>query len=113
MIQPIQVVQNDYGYEMPFTLEDGNGNAVDLTGSSLTLKLQSAQDPSQTLITLGGTMAIDSPTAGTCHFTPASTDFAATGKFVASITATWSSSETLTWSGIQIVVIPALPVTNN
>ncbi len=113
MIQPIQVVQNDFGYQIPFTLEDGNGNAVNLTGATLALKAQSAQDPSQTLITLTGVMAVDSAIAGTCHFTPASGDFASAGKLLASITATWSTTETLTWSGIQIVVIPALPVTMN
>jgi hypothetical protein len=113
MIQPIEITQNDYGYQIPFTLEDGNGNAVDLAGATLALKVQSAQDPDETLLTLTGTMTIDSPTAGTCHFTPAAGDFPNPGTFVAAITATWSSSEVLTWSGIQIVVNPALPVSNN
>jgi len=27
ILQPQIVGQNDYGYELPFTLEDGNGNA--------------------------------------------------------------------------------------
>jgi hypothetical protein len=113
MIQPQEVVQNDYGYEMPFTLADGNGNALDLTGAALSFKVQSAQDPNQTLLTQNGTMTIDTPMAGTCHFTPVVGDFPSPGKFVATITATWNASEVLTWSGIQIVVIPALPVFNN
>jgi hypothetical protein len=113
MIQPLQLVQNDYGYNLPFTLEDGNGNIVNLTGAALSFKVQSAQDPSKTLLTLTGSMSIDSPTAGASHFTPASGDFPNTGKFIASITATWSGSEVLTWSGIPIVVLPALPVLNN
>ena len=113
MIQPIQVVQGDYGYKIPFTLEDGNGNAVDLTGATLALKVQSAQDPDQTLVTLSGAMAIDNASAGTCHYTPATGDFSNPGTFLASISATWSASEVLTWSGVQIVVIPALPVINN
>lgn len=113
MNQPQQIVQNDYGYNIPFTLEDGNGNAVNLTGATLSFKVQSAQDPNQTLLTQTGVMTIDSPTAGTCHYTPAVGDFPNPGTFIAAITATWSSSEVLTWSGIQIVVIPALPVFNN
>ena len=113
MIQPIQVVQNDFGYNIPFTLEDGNGNAVNITSATLSFSLQSAQDPTQTLSTLTGSMAIDSGIAGTCHFTPASGDFASPGTFLASITATWSSSEVLTWSGLTVIVAPKLPVTIN
>jgi hypothetical protein len=109
MIQPIQIVQNDYGYQLPFTLEDGNGNAVNLSGASLTLSVQSAQDPTQTLLTLTGGMSIDSASAGTCHYTAAAGDFPNPGTFLASITAVWSGTESLTWSGIQIIVIPALP----
>jgi hypothetical protein len=33
-IQPTKVVQNDYGYQIPFVLEDGNGNGVNLSGVS-------------------------------------------------------------------------------
>jgi hypothetical protein len=113
IIQPIQVVQNDYGYQIPFTLEDGNGNAVNLTGATLSFQVQSAQDPSQALLTQTGVMAIDTPASGTCHYTPALGDFPNPGRFIAAITATWSGSEILTWSGIPIVVIPALPVLNN
>jgi hypothetical protein len=113
MIQPLQVVQNDYGYQLPFTLQDGNGNVVNLTGATLSFKLQSTQDPDQALVTLNGSISIDSGVSGTCHFTPASGDFPNPGKFLASITATWSSTEALTWSGIPITVIPALPVQNN
>lgn len=113
MIQPLQVVQNDYGYQLPFTLQDGSGNAVNLSGAALSFKVQSAQDPSQALLTLTGSMSIDSGAAGTCHYTAGSGDFPNPGKFLASITATWSSTEVLTWSGIPITVLPALPVLNN
>jgi hypothetical protein len=113
MIQPIQVVQNDYGYQLPFTLEDGNGNVVNLTGATLSFKVQSAQDPSKTLLTLVGSMSIDSGVAGTCHYTAGNGDFPNPGKFLGSITATWTSTEVLTWSGIPLVVLPALPVLNN
>jgi hypothetical protein len=113
MIQPLQITQNDYGYQLPFTLQDGTGNAVNLTGATLSFKLQSAQDPDRALVSLGGSMSIDSGATGTCHFTPASGDFPNPGKFLASITATWSSTEVLTWSGIPITVLPALPEVNN
>jgi hypothetical protein len=109
MIQPQEIVQNDYGYEIPFTLQDGNGNAVNLTGAVLTLSVQSAQDPSGTNLTLGGSMSIDSAPAGTCHYTVAVGDFPNPGSFLTTVTAVWSGSETLTWIGPQLVVLPMLP----
>jgi hypothetical protein len=112
ILQPQIVGQNDYGYELPFTLEDGNGNAVNLAGASLTITVQDSQDPSgQALFT--GSMTIDSATAGTCHYTVASGNFPNPGTFLAQITATWSTSEVLTWSGVTIIVEPKLPKTNN
>jgi hypothetical protein len=112
IIQPIQIVQNDFGYQIPFTLEDGNGNAVNLSGAVLTLKVQSAQDPTDALITLGGSMAIDNATAGTCHYGVASGDFSNPGTFLAQITASYGG-ETISWGGVQIVVLPALPKSMN
>jgi hypothetical protein len=108
MIQPQEIVQNDYGYQIPFTLEDGNGNAVNLSGASLALKVQSAQDPSATNLALGGSMTIDSASAGTCHYTVANGDFLSPGTFLTTITATFTG-EVLTWIGPQLIVLPSLP----
>ncbi|HLY40472.1 MAG TPA: BppU family phage baseplate upper protein [Terracidiphilus sp.] len=112
IVQPQTVTQNDYGYELPFTLEDGNGNAVNLSGATLVLNVQDSQDGEQELIFSGG-MTIDSASAGTCHYTVAQGNFPNPGTFLAQITATWPSSEVLTWSGITIIVEPALPKSNN
>ena len=109
MIQPQEVVQNDYGYQIPFTLEDGNGNAVNLSGASMSLKVQSAQDPTGTNLSLGGGMFIDSASAGTCHYTVASGDFPNPGRFLTTVVATWSGSEVLTWIGPVLIVHPSLP----
>ena len=109
MIQPQEILQNDYGYQIPFTLQDGNGVAVNLTGASLSLKVQSAQDPTATNLTLGGNpMAIDSASAGTCHYTVANGDFPNPGTFLTTVTATFSG-EVLTWIGPLLVVLPSLP----
>jgi hypothetical protein len=113
MIQPQVIVQNDYGYQIPFTLEDGNGNPVNLSGASLTLKAQSAQDPTDTNLTLSGSMAIDSASAGTCHYTVANGDFPNPGTLLTMVVATWSSSETLSWIGPQLIVKPSLPQSIN
>lgn len=112
IIQPQIVGQNNYGYELPFTLEDGNGNAVDLAGAVLVLNVQDSQDASDALL-FSGSMTIDNAPAGTCHYTVAQGNFPNPGTFLAQITATWSGSEQLTWSGIKIIVESQLPKTNN
>jgi hypothetical protein len=112
ILQPQIVGQGDYGYELPFTLEDGNGNAVSLSGASLTFTVQDSQDPSGTAL-FTGSMTVDNAVAGTCHYTVASGDFPNPGTFLAQITATWPSTEVLTWSGITIIVEPKLPKSNN
>jgi hypothetical protein len=113
MIQPQRVVQNDYGYQILFTLQDGNGNPVNLFGASLSLKAQSAQDPTGTNLALGGSMAIDSASAGTCHYTVAAGDFTNPGSFLTAVMAVWTGSESLTWIGPLLIVLPSLPNTMN
>jgi len=110
--QPQIVTQGDYGYELPFTLQDGNGDAVDLAGATLAFNVQDGQDPDGALL-FSGSMTIDDASSGTCHYTVASGNFPSPGTFVAQIVATWSSSEQLTWSGITIIVEPSLPRANN
>jgi hypothetical protein len=107
MIQPQEIFQSDFGYAIPFILEDGNANAVDLSGASLTFNVQSSQDPDDTLA-LSGSMVVDNASAGTCHYQVASGDFPDPGTFLTMIVASWSS-ETLSWSGPQLIVKAALP----
>lgn len=112
ILQPQIVGQNDYGYQLPFTLEDGNGNAVNLSGATLLFTVQDAQDPTGTAL-FSGAITVDNASAGICHYTVASGNFSSPGTFLAQITATWPSSEVLTWSGVTIIVEPQLPKSNN
>jgi hypothetical protein len=113
ILQPKIVIQNDYGYSIPFTLLDCNGNPVDLTDGSLTLKVQSAQDPTDELVTLTGFMVIDDADAGTCHYEVAAGDFPNPGTFLTMVVASWAGSETVSWTGPQLIVKAALPRTMN
>jgi hypothetical protein len=108
LIQPLSLVQNDYGYQIPFVLEDANGNAVNLNGASVALKIQSAQDPTDTLVSLGGVMSVDNAAGGTCHYSVAEEDFTSPGTFLAQLSVTYGN-ETISWGGFQIVVLAALP----
>lgn len=112
IIQPIQVYQGDYGYELgPWTLEDGSGNAQDLTGATLALKVQDSQDASDALL-FSGTITVDSPTGGLVHYTVANGNFPTPGVFIGQIVATYSG-EQVSWPAFQIIVLPSLPKTNN
>ena len=113
IVQPQTITQGDYGQELAFTLLDGNGNPIDLTGLTLTLLVQAANDPSDTLVTLGGNpMTVDDAGAGTCHYTVATGDFTKTGSFLSQVKLT-SSSLQETIQGPSIIVVPILPKTNN
>jgi len=95
-----------------FTLQDGNGNAVDISAASLIINVQDSQDALQTVL-FSGAMTVDSGPSGTCHYTVASGIFPNPGTFLAQIVATWASSEVLTWPGIKIIVEPKLPRATN
>lgn len=111
ILQPQIVGQGDYGYELPFTLQDGNGNAVNLSGATLVMNVQDSQDADDALL-FSGSMTIDSATSGTCHYTVAQGNFPNPGTFLAQIVATWSGTEVLTWTGVKIIVEPQLPRLN-
>jgi len=110
MIQPQVVTQNDFGQSLPYTLQDGSQNPVDLTGATVQIKVQNSQDPTDTL-KFTGTLTIDSAAQGTCHYVVASGNFDTPGVFLATITATWGTPATKvqTWPTFQIIVQPSLP----
>jgi hypothetical protein len=113
IIQPIQVNQGDYGYELgPWTMEDGSGNALNLTGATLALNVQDSQDPDSDLL-FSGSISIDNATEGLVHYTVAQGNFPRVGVFLAQIVATYSGSEQVTWPTFQIKALPALPQSNN
>ncbi len=85
IIQPIEVNQGDYGYQLgPWTLEDGNGNAQNLTGATLALNVQDSQDPSSALL-FSGAIAVDNAVSGLVHYTVANGNFPSPGVFIAQI----------------------------
>jgi hypothetical protein len=110
-IQPIQVIQGNYGYSIPFLIEDGNGNAQDLTGASVTITVQDSQDPDGDLL-FSGSLIVDFPTAGEAHYVVVSGNFPNPGVFLAQLVATYSG-EQVSWPTFQIIVVPALPQANN
>jgi hypothetical protein len=113
VIQPYQIVQNNYGQKLDFTIVDGQGNVVDLTGAAVTLKVQRADDPTNSLLALGGSVTIDAAAQGTCHYTVAQGDFTSPGKYLGELVVAVSGVSSISAPGIVILVQPTLPQTNN
>ena len=109
MIEPQTIFQTNYGYSIPLTFVDGNGNPVNITGATLTFQVQSAQDPSGVLVPTSGSMVIDNAAEGLCHYVVASGDFLSAGEFITTITATWSTTEVLSSLGPLLLVQPSMP----
>jgi hypothetical protein len=112
IIQPITVNQGDYGYELgPWTLQDGNANAQNLTAATLALNVQDAQDASDALL-FTGSITVDNAVSGLVHYIVANGNFPRPGTFIAQIVATYTG-EVVSWPPFQIIVLPNLPKANN
>ena len=101
----INIVQNDKGYDLNFTLQDNAGNAVNITGATLAFKVQKENGIA---LKFTGSMAIVSAAAGTCKYTVQTGDFDEAGRYDAEIELTLGA-EIITYPGIKIEVSPELP----
>jgi hypothetical protein len=61
----IQLVQNDTGFELSFTIKDGDGNAYDLTGASVEFHLSDKAFENK----VSGACSITDAEAGLCKYT--------------------------------------------
>lgn len=102
----IETVQGNYGFNLPFTLQDSAGVVVDITNATLAFKAQLDSDET---VQFSGAMVIVSGPAGTCYYTVAQTDFSVAGTWNAQIVATYAG-EVLTFTGITITVDDQLPI---
>ncbi len=104
----ITIVQEDYGYDLSFTLKDSTGAVVDLTSATLAFICQSVSDNS---VNFNNAMSVVSAPDGTCTYTVQQTDFLTSGTFTAQIAVNYGvGTEIISFSGINIEVVPKLPV---
>jgi hypothetical protein len=103
----ISVVQDDYGYSLPFTLQDNAGNVVDLTSAtSVKFNCQLDSDYPQQF---DNNMVVTSAAAGQCKYVVVQTDFPTAGVWNAQIVVSYTG-EVITFDGIQITVASKLPL---
>ena len=103
----MNVIQSDWGYLLSFSLQDSQGNVFDLTSN--TGVLFRAQRNGVTKLKFSGTMTVKGlPTAGTCTYTVAQTDFDMAGLYNAEIQVSFGS-EVVTFSNISVSASPKVP----
>lgn len=103
----LQVVQNDFGYDLSFQLEDATGADLDISGATLAFRAQSESDYA---VKFENAMAVVNASSGTCKYTVRSTDFVVSGGWSAQVVVTYNSGEVLTFTGIVVTVEPELPL---
>lgn len=103
----LQIVQNDYGYDISFALQDSSGTALDISGATLAFIGQLEADNT---IQFNGAMAIVNASGGTCKYTVQQTDFIIAGQWNGQVRVTYTTGEVLTFTGITLQVDPKLPI---
>lgn len=103
----VEVVRNDYGYDLEFVIKDVNKDLVDLTSSTITFKVT---EPGGTSNKLNGAVTITDATAGECKYTVVNGDFDEAKTYNAELQIVYSG-KTITVAGITLKVIKDLPTT--
>jgi hypothetical protein len=102
----LQVVQNDFGYNLSFSLTDITRAPLDISTSIVSFKAQLENDLS---VQFNNTMTIINPSQGQCRYTVQAADFAIAGTYNVQIVVTYAS-EVITFSDIQVIVEAELPL---
>ena len=94
----INVIQNDKGYELNFTLRDANENAIDLTNGTLLFK---AQKQGASTTKFSGAMSVVAAASGTCKYIVADGNFDEAGDYYAEIEVTYTGGKVITFGEIS------------
>ena len=103
----INVFKNDKLYSLDFTLQDSEGEALDLTNATLQLKAQRHGSDS---LAFTGNMTVLVAASGTCRYTVADGDFDEDGLYYCEIVVTYNSGKVLTFSDFVVQSNSKLPI---
>jgi len=109
-VTKLDVIQNDYGYDLEFQLTDANGNAVDLSGVTSVQIFVAEKDA--TVAKVVGTCVIVPPaTDGKFKYTVQEGDFDVGNKdYQVEVEITYPA-KVISGKGVIISVLPELPET--
>lgn len=102
-----QLVQNDYGQVLAFTLQDSAGVTVDISNATLQFI---AQLDSNDAVAFSQAMQIINAMNGQCTYTVQQGDFSIPGTWNVQIQVTYNAGEILTFSDITVTVEAELPI---
>jgi hypothetical protein len=105
----ITILQGDFGMNLNFSLQDSQGAVFSLVNA--TSVLFRAQLAGLDEVKFASAMTIDSPTLGTCHYTPVATDFDSPGTYDVQLQVLFGTAQTVTFDNIQLQVLPRVPFT--
>jgi len=97
----LTVATDDYGYSIPFVVQDSTATAFDITDYTVTLKVWAPSDPTTYII--DETCTQDTPASGTCHYTTADGDFDTAGTYLGKLLLT-KTGESLSTEQFVLVV---------
>lgn len=102
----LELVRNDYGYDLQFSILDASSNAVDLTNSTVKLKVKKY---GATSLKIDGTCDRQVPyTDGIVTYTVQQADFDTIGKYKGEIEITWTGGKVMTAADLEISIVADL-----
>ena len=105
-VDQVELVQNDYGYDLEFQVTDVSGQPVPLEGASIMLFVAEAGSSKAKVV--GSCQVTDAPN-GKCKYTVQEGDFDEGNKvYLAELEITYSGM-VITARGLKIKVVPELP----
>jgi len=107
MATELTVYENDYGYDLQFTIKDVKGDPFNLTGASVKFKMAL---PNSTTLKVDGACTLVVAGSGTCAYTTETGDFDTSGCYKAELEITYTSpAKVYTIQGITVNVVLDLP----
>jgi hypothetical protein len=108
-VTKLDVIQNDYGYDLEFQLTDANGNAVDLSGATSVQIFVAEKDATAAKVV--GTCVVTDAVNGLFKYTVQDGDFNEGKKdYQVEVEITYPA-KVISGKGVIISVLPELPET--
>lgn len=104
-VADITAYKDDYGYDLMFTITDVDGNALNLTGGTVTFQM-AKEDASSLKVDTACTLVVASD--GTCAYTTQSGDFDTVGDYKAQLSIA-IASKVYTITGMDVFVQNQFP----
>jgi len=103
----INVVKDDVGYDINFTLQNSDSTVLSLvTATALLFRVQDSNIGS---LKFSKAMNIVSASAGTCKYTTATGDFDKVGTYNVEIQVSFSGGKIITFDDVFVIVGPKIP----